>query len=110
MFLILTKAIVWLRCILTAQLSLFTDLEPVKRIYDRLVDNSTQESVKGISVFPGTVTLRLYVHHLPCLTSMQKTCMIFCFFFPACSLNGSPSGQRWYFAVQACQGVTQVRH
>ncbi|XP_039974542.1 mdm2-binding protein [Xiphias gladius] len=55
----------------------YNHLEPVKRIYDRLVDNSTQESVKGISVFP------------------------------ACSLNGSPSGQRWYFAVQACQGVTQ---
>ncbi|XP_023265041.1 mdm2-binding protein isoform X3 [Seriola lalandi dorsalis] len=53
-----------------------TCLEPVKRIYDRLVDISTQESV-GISVFP------------------------------ACSLNGSPSAQRWYFAVQACQGITQ---
>lgn len=30
--------------------------------------------------------------------------------FPACSLNGSPSLQRWYFAVQACKGITQVRH
>uniref|UniRef100_A0A8C2X557 MDM2 binding protein n=1 Tax=Cyclopterus lumpus TaxID=8103 RepID=A0A8C2X557_CYCLU len=29
---------------------------------------------------------------------------------PACSLSGSPSVQRWYFAVQACKGVTQVRH
>ncbi|XP_028281499.1 mdm2-binding protein isoform X2 [Parambassis ranga] len=27
--------------------------------------------------------------------------------FPACSLSGSPSAQRWYFAVQACHGVTQ---
>ncbi|XP_044063825.1 mdm2-binding protein [Siniperca chuatsi] len=52
-------------------------LEPVKQIYDRLVDISTQESVRGISVFP------------------------------ACSLSGSPSVQRWYFAVQACQRVTQ---
>ncbi|XP_045901826.1 mdm2-binding protein isoform X2 [Micropterus dolomieu] len=52
-------------------------LEPVKQIYDRLVDISTQESVRGISVFP------------------------------ACSLSGSPSVQRWYFAVQACQGVMQ---
>ncbi|XP_051263815.1 mdm2-binding protein isoform X1 [Dicentrarchus labrax] len=52
-------------------------LEPVKQIHDRLVDISTQESVRGISVFP------------------------------ACSLSGSPSVQRWYFALQACQGVTQ---
>ncbi|XP_018541379.1 mdm2-binding protein isoform X2 [Lates calcarifer] len=52
-------------------------LEPVKHIYDRLVDISSQESVRGISVFP------------------------------ACSLSGSPLGQKWYFAVQACQGVTQ---
>ncbi|XP_071326550.1 mdm2-binding protein [Trachinotus anak] len=52
-------------------------LEPVKLVYDRLVDISTQESVRGTSVFP------------------------------ACSLNGSPSAQRWYFAVQACQGETQ---
>ncbi|XP_037640630.1 mdm2-binding protein [Sebastes umbrosus] len=54
-----------------------TCLEPVKQIHDKLVDISTQESVRGISVFP------------------------------ACSLSGSPSVQRWYFAVQACQGVTQ---
>ncbi|XP_041798736.1 mdm2-binding protein isoform X2 [Chelmon rostratus] len=52
-------------------------LEPVKQIYNRLVDISTQESVRGISVFP------------------------------ACSLSGSPSFQRWYFAVQACHGATQ---
>uniref|UniRef100_A0A8C9XTD3 MDM2 binding protein n=1 Tax=Sander lucioperca TaxID=283035 RepID=A0A8C9XTD3_SANLU len=52
-------------------------LEPVKQIHDKLVDISTQESVRGISVFP------------------------------ACSLSGSPSVQRWHFAVQACQGVTQ---
>ncbi|KAF1387670.1 hypothetical protein PFLUV_G00082350 [Perca fluviatilis] len=54
-----------------------TCLEPVKQIHDKLVDISTQESVSGISVFP------------------------------ACSLSGSPSVQRWHFAVQACQGVTQ---
>ncbi|XP_035861764.1 mdm2-binding protein isoform X2 [Sander lucioperca] len=54
-----------------------TCLEPVKQIHDKLVDISTQESVRGISVFP------------------------------ACSLSGSPSVQRWHFAVQACQGVTQ---
>ncbi|XP_074510299.1 mdm2-binding protein [Sebastes fasciatus] len=55
----------------------FTCLEPVKQIHDKLVDISTQESVRGVSVFP------------------------------ACSLSGSPSVQRWYFAVQACQGITQ---
>ncbi|XP_034729297.1 mdm2-binding protein [Etheostoma cragini] len=54
-----------------------TCLEPVKQIHDKLVDISSQESVRGISVFP------------------------------ACSLSGSPSVQRWHFAVQACQGVTQ---
>ncbi|XP_036931581.1 mdm2-binding protein isoform X1 [Acanthopagrus latus] len=52
-------------------------LEPVKQIHDRLVDIATQEAVRGISVFP------------------------------ACSLSGSPSVQRWYFAVQACQGAVQ---
>ncbi|XP_029307426.1 LOW QUALITY PROTEIN: mdm2-binding protein [Cottoperca gobio] len=55
----------------------YTCLEPVKQIHDKLVDISTQESVGGDSVFP------------------------------ACSLSGSPSVQRWHFAVQACQGVTQ---
>ncbi|KAG7229397.1 hypothetical protein INR49_012788 [Caranx melampygus] len=54
-----------------------TYLDPVKHTHDRLVDISTRESVRAISVFP------------------------------ACSLNGSPSAQRWYFAVQACHGVTQ---
>ncbi|TKS81839.1 Mdm2-binding protein [Collichthys lucidus] len=52
-------------------------LEPVKQIYNRLVDISTQESVRGISPFP------------------------------ACSLSGSPSVQRCYFAIQACQGAMQ---
>ncbi|XP_029927325.1 mdm2-binding protein [Myripristis murdjan] len=52
-------------------------LEPVKQIYNRLEYVSSQESVRGISVFP------------------------------ACSLSGSPSAQRWYFAVQACQGAAQ---
>ncbi|XP_034083674.1 mdm2-binding protein isoform X1 [Gymnodraco acuticeps] len=54
-----------------------TCLESVKQIYDQLVDISTQDSVRGVSVFP------------------------------ACSLSGSPSVQRWHFAVQAYQGVTQ---
>ncbi|KAJ0000218.1 hypothetical protein NQD34_012060, partial [Periophthalmus magnuspinnatus] len=27
--------------------------------------------------------------------------------FPACSLSGNPSTQKWFFAVQACQGLTQ---
>ncbi|XP_032374786.1 mdm2-binding protein [Etheostoma spectabile] len=54
-----------------------TCLEPVKQIHDKLVDISSQESLRGISVFP------------------------------ACSLSGSPSVQRWHFAVQACQGVSQ---
>lgn len=26
----------------------------------------------------------------------------------ACSLNGNPLAQRWHFALQACQGDTQV--
>ncbi|XP_026148717.1 mdm2-binding protein isoform X2 [Mastacembelus armatus] len=52
-------------------------LEPVKQMYDRLVDISTQASTRGTSVFP------------------------------ACSLTGSPSVQRWYFALQACHGETQ---
>ncbi|CAB1456555.1 unnamed protein product [Pleuronectes platessa] len=52
-------------------------LEPVQLIYNRLVDISSVESVRGSSVFP------------------------------ACSLDGSPAGRKWYFAVQACQGVTQ---
>ncbi|XP_042346200.1 mdm2-binding protein [Plectropomus leopardus] len=55
----------------------YTCLEPVKQIYDKLADISTQDSVSGVSAFP------------------------------ACSLIGSPSAQRWFFAVQACQGVTQ---
>ncbi|XP_063734700.1 mdm2-binding protein isoform X2 [Eleginops maclovinus] len=55
----------------------YTCLEPVKQIHDKLVDISTQELVRGVSVFP------------------------------ACSLSGNPSVQRWHFAVQACQGVTQ---
>ncbi|XP_068591858.1 mdm2-binding protein [Cebidichthys violaceus] len=55
----------------------YSCLEPVKQMHDRLVDISAQESSRGISVFP------------------------------ACSLSGSPSVQRWYFALQACQGLTQ---
>ncbi|XP_063344559.1 mdm2-binding protein [Pelmatolapia mariae] len=54
----------------------FKCLEPLKQIYGRLVDISTQESGK-VSVFP------------------------------ACSLSGSPSARRWYFAVQACHGGAQ---
>ncbi|XP_055019530.1 mdm2-binding protein isoform X2 [Boleophthalmus pectinirostris] len=27
--------------------------------------------------------------------------------FPACSLSGNPSTPKWFFAVQACQGITQ---
>ncbi|XP_026229026.1 mdm2-binding protein [Anabas testudineus] len=54
----------------------FKCLEPVKQLYDKLLHISTQESSRGISVFP------------------------------ACSLSGSPSAQRWYFAVQACRGPT----
>ncbi|KAL6108958.1 mtbp [Pungitius sinensis] len=52
-------------------------LEPVKRIHDTLVDISNQESARGIPVFP------------------------------ACSLSGGPSVQRWYLALQAFQGVKQ---
>ncbi|XP_069549320.1 mdm2-binding protein [Brachyistius frenatus] len=55
----------------------FKCLESLKQMYDRLVDISIQESVRGTSVFP------------------------------ACSLSGSPSAQRWCFALQACQGATQ---
>ncbi|XP_049585493.1 mdm2-binding protein [Syngnathus scovelli] len=49
-------------------------LAQVKQIYDQIVAFSSQESARGISVLP------------------------------ACSLSGSPSVQRWYFAVQACHG------
>ncbi|XP_034031115.1 mdm2-binding protein isoform X2 [Thalassophryne amazonica] len=52
-------------------------LQPVKQIYDRLVCISAQEELTGASVFP------------------------------ACSLSGSPSAQRWYFAIQASQGAAQ---
>ncbi|XP_074539642.1 mdm2-binding protein [Halichoeres trimaculatus] len=52
-------------------------LEPVKQIYNRLVDIAKQESERGLSLFP------------------------------ACSLSGSPSAQKWYFALQACHGATQ---
>ncbi|KAM4581566.1 mdm2-binding protein [Odontesthes bonariensis] len=52
-------------------------LEPQKSIFDKLDEISTQDSVRGISVFP------------------------------ACSLSGKPSAPRWYFAVQACRGATQ---
>lgn len=27
--------------------------------------------------------------------------------FPACSRSGNPATQKWFFAVQACQGITQ---
>lgn len=53
----------------------FKCLEPLKQIYGRLVDISTQESEVSV--------------------------------FPACSLSGSPSARRWYFAVQACHGAAQ---
>ncbi|XP_060906936.1 mdm2-binding protein isoform X1 [Labrus mixtus] len=55
----------------------FKCLQPVKHIYDRVLDISCQGSKRGTSVFP------------------------------ACSLSGSPSAQRWHFAVQAIQEVTQ---
>ncbi|KAM8870363.1 mdm2-binding protein [Spinachia spinachia] len=55
----------------------YTCLQPVKRIHDTLVDISNQESARGISVFP------------------------------ACSLSGGPSVQKWYLAVLACQGDKQ---
>ncbi|KAM6909781.1 mdm2-binding protein [Xenentodon cancila] len=53
------------------------DLELVKRLYDRLVEVSAQDSQRRTSVFP------------------------------ACSLSGSPSAQRWYFAVEACKTAGQ---
>ncbi|XP_068616526.1 mdm2-binding protein [Brachionichthys hirsutus] len=52
-------------------------LQPVKQLYERLVDVSTQEWDRGVSAFPG------------------------------CSLSGRPSVQRQYFALQACQGAAQ---
>ncbi|XP_076008681.1 mdm2-binding protein [Genypterus blacodes] len=55
----------------------FTCLESVRQIYDKLVRISRRESSRRIPVFP------------------------------ACSLSGSPSGQRWHFALQAYQGATQ---
>ncbi|XP_061531182.1 mdm2-binding protein isoform X2 [Phycodurus eques] len=52
-------------------------LDKLKQIHDQIVDFSSQELARGISVLP------------------------------ACSLSGSPSVQRWYFAVQACHGLMQ---
>ncbi|XP_077383004.1 mdm2-binding protein [Festucalex cinctus] len=52
-------------------------LNQLKQIYDQAVAFSSQESARGISVLP------------------------------VCSLSGSPSVQRWYFAVQACHGEMQ---
>ncbi|CAG6015822.1 unnamed protein product [Menidia menidia] len=52
-------------------------LEPLKKIHEKLVDISTQDSVRGISVFP------------------------------ACSLSGNPSPPRRYIAFQVCHGGTQ---
>ncbi|XP_068179800.1 mdm2-binding protein [Antennarius striatus] len=52
-------------------------LQPVKQLYERIVEISTQEVDRGVSAFP------------------------------ACSISGRPSVQRWFFALQACQGVTQ---
>ncbi|XP_054638448.1 mdm2-binding protein isoform X2 [Dunckerocampus dactyliophorus] len=51
--------------------------QQMKLIYDQIVDFSSEESARGITVLP------------------------------ACSLSGKPSLQRWYFAVQACHGATQ---
>uniref|UniRef100_A0A3Q4B1N6 MDM2 binding protein n=1 Tax=Mola mola TaxID=94237 RepID=A0A3Q4B1N6_MOLML len=82
----------------------------MKQIYNKLLDISAQESARGTSVFPGAVTNP--PGHLP----LARGCCYFISFlpfipsvFPACSLNGNPSVQRFYFAVQACQGVAQVR-
>ncbi|XP_077431912.1 mdm2-binding protein isoform X1 [Vanacampus margaritifer] len=52
-------------------------LNQLKQIYDQIVSFSSQEAARGISVLP------------------------------ACSLSGSPSVQRWYFAVQACHEEMQ---
>ncbi|XP_061674676.1 mdm2-binding protein [Syngnathoides biaculeatus] len=52
-------------------------LNPLKQIYDQIVDFSSPELVRGNSVLP------------------------------ACSLSGSPSVQRWHFAAQACHGLMQ---
>ncbi|XP_061919359.1 mdm2-binding protein isoform X2 [Entelurus aequoreus] len=51
--------------------------QQMKEIYDQILDYSSEESVRRITVLP------------------------------ACPLSGSPSLQRWYFAVQACHGATQ---
>ncbi|KAF0045223.1 hypothetical protein F2P81_001752 [Scophthalmus maximus] len=67
-----------INCEFTYVYTTWTGLEPVKHVYNRLVDISAQEPERGSPVFP------------------------------ACSLNGSPAGLRWYFALQACHGVTQV--
>nr|XP_057941633.1 mdm2-binding protein isoform X2 [Doryrhamphus excisus] len=51
--------------------------QQMKQIYDQIVDFSSKDSARGISVLP------------------------------ACSLSGKPSPQKWYFAVQAFHGATQ---
>uniref|UniRef100_A0A1A8N936 Mdm2, transformed 3T3 cell double minute 2, p53 binding proteinbinding protein, 104kDa n=2 Tax=Nothobranchius rachovii TaxID=451742 RepID=A0A1A8N936_9TELE len=52
-------------------------LAQVKNVYSTLVEMSTQDSAKPLSVFP------------------------------ACSLSGCPTPPRCYFAVQACQSASQ---
>ncbi|XP_061772132.1 mdm2-binding protein isoform X2 [Nerophis ophidion] len=52
-------------------------LQPMKEMYDQILDYSSEDSVRRMTVLP------------------------------ACPLSGSPSLQRWYFAVQACHGATQ---
>ncbi|XP_056142591.1 mdm2-binding protein [Lampris incognitus] len=52
-------------------------LEPLRRLYEGLEYVAHQESTRRSSVFP------------------------------ACSLSGGPSFQRWYFALQVCQGAAQ---
>lgn len=57
--------------------NLLDSLVPVQHIYDKLVDIASGSSSKESPLFP------------------------------ACSLSGNPSPQKWFFAVQACQGITQ---
>lgn len=87
------------------QISL-TGFQSLKEIYDTLLDTSSQEIKSGISAFPGTVIVRNHSPRLPSLAASMSHFSVSL----ACSLHGSPSVQRWYFALQACQQVTQVRH
>ena len=90
-------------------------LEKVKQIYDGLRGISCDESPR-VSAFPG----RILHAYFDCQSYLSVQFSFYCqthcvnifkspLSFPlACSLSGYPSGQRWFFAIQAVHGFGQV--